>query len=151
MDANNIRPRFEFGFGLSYTTFAYSGFSLSQSGTSYTVTFTVANTGAFAGAEKPQLYLSYPASAGEPPKVLRGFEEVILNAGASSRVSMTLSQRDMRSVVAFLTYVFILYLTLCVYSIWDVPSQQYVRPQGTFGIMVGASSLDVKWTTSVTV
>ncbi|KAJ2914198.1 hypothetical protein MD484_g6200, partial [Candolleomyces efflorescens] len=131
MDANNIRPRFEFGFGLSYTTFAYSGFSLSQSGTSYTVTFTVANTGAFSGAEKPQLYLAYPPSAGEPPKVLRGFEEVILNAGASSRVSLTLSQRDM--------------------SVWDVPSQQYVRPRGTFGIMVGASSLDIKWTTSVTV
>lgn len=99
MDANNIRPRFEFGFGLSYTTFEYSSFALSQSGTSYTVTFTVKNTGAFAGAEKPQLYLAYPPAAGEPPKVLRGFEEVILDVGASSRVSMTLSQRDMRFVV----------------------------------------------------
>lgn len=98
MDSKNIRARFEFGFGLSYTTFAYSALSISQSGTSYSVTFTVANTGAFAGAEKPQLYLSFPPAAEEPKKVLRGFEEVILDPGASSSVTIALSERDMRYV-----------------------------------------------------
>lgn len=96
MDSKGIVPRFEFGFGLSYTTFAYSGLSISVSGKSQVITFTVTNTGVFAGAEKPQLYLAYPASAGEPSKVLRGFEEVNLNVGASSPVTMTLSERDMR-------------------------------------------------------
>lgn len=89
-------PRFEFGFGLSYTTFGYSGLSITDSGTSKIISFTVTNTGAFAGTEKPQLYLGYPAGAGEPPKVLRGFEEVELAVGASSTVKMTLSQRDFR-------------------------------------------------------
>jgi beta-glucosidase len=96
MDAQNITPRFEFGFGLSYTTFAYSSLAITASGASQVIKFTVSNTGAFGGTEIPQLYLAYPTSAGEPKKVLRGFEEVILAVGASSTVTITLSKRDMR-------------------------------------------------------
>ncbi|KAG6873646.1 hypothetical protein C0995_013153 [Termitomyces sp. Mi166 len=99
MESKGIIPRFEFGFGLSYTTFAYSGLSILPSGTSQIITFTVTNTGAFAGAEKPQLYLGFPSSAGEPNKVLRGFDEVILDVGASSLVNMTLTQRDTRYIL----------------------------------------------------
>ncbi|KAF8069314.1 glycoside hydrolase family 3 protein [Lyophyllum atratum] len=128
MDSKNITPRFEFGFGLSYTTFNYSSLSIIASGTSQVIKFTVANTGAFAGTEIPQVYLAYPASAGEPKKVLRGFEEVILGVGASSFVSITLSTRDM--------------------SIWDTPSQKWVRPTGTFTVFVGASIRDIRLTGS---
>jgi beta-glucosidase len=96
MDSKNISPRFEFGFGLSYTTFAYSSLSIITFGTSRVVTFTVENTGAFAGTEISQLYLAYPAAAGEPQKVLRGFEEVPLEVGTKTKVSMTLNQRDLR-------------------------------------------------------
>lgn len=96
MDAKNITPRFEFGFGLSYTTFEYSDLSITDSGSSKVVSFKVTNTGSFAGAEKPQLYLGYPDGAGEPPKVLRGFDEVSLAIGTSLTVQMTLSQRDFR-------------------------------------------------------
>ena len=56
---------------MSYSAFEYSGLSVSQTN----VTFTVKNTGTVAGAEIPQLYLGFPVSAGEPPKVLRGFEK----------------------------------------------------------------------------
>jgi beta-glucosidase len=96
MDARNITPRFEFGFGLSYTTFQYSGLSITDSGTSKIVSFKVMNTGTLKGTEKPQLYLGYPVGAGEPPKVLRGFDEVDLGVGASSTVKLTLSPRDFR-------------------------------------------------------
>lgn len=96
MDAKNITPRFEFGFGLSYTTFGYSGLSITNSGSSKVISFKITNTGGVKGTEKPQLYLGYPGGAGEPPKVLRGFDEVDLNVGASSTVRMTLSQRDFR-------------------------------------------------------
>ncbi|KAJ7919651.1 glycoside hydrolase family 3 protein [Mycena leptocephala] len=94
MDAHAIAPRFEYGFGLSYTTFAYSGLTIKVSGTSQVISFTVKNTGA-------------------PLKVLRGFDEVPLAAGAIS-------------------------------SIWDTPSQSWVRPPGTFTVFVGASSRDIR-------
>jgi beta-glucosidase len=101
MDLRAIAPRFEYGFGLSYTNFTYSGLSITSSGTSKVITFTVKNTGAIAGTEKPQLYLGYPPAAGEPPKVLRGFDEVPLAAGASQQVSMTVGAREMRFVLVF--------------------------------------------------
>jgi beta-glucosidase len=100
MDANNITPRFEFGYGLSYTTFAYSGFSTSASGTSQSFTFTVKNSGSIAGTEIPQLYISYPTSSGEPKRVLRGFDEVQLGAGASKTVTLTVNARELRYVTS---------------------------------------------------
>lgn len=96
MGAKNITPRFEFGFGLSYTTFQYSSLSITDSGSSKVVSFEIMNTGTLKGTEKPQLYLGYPVGAGEPPKVLRGFDEVDLDVGASSTVRLTLSPRDLR-------------------------------------------------------
>ncbi|KAK7038385.1 glycoside hydrolase family 3 protein [Favolaschia claudopus] len=127
MDVHAITPRFEYGFGLSYTTFEYTGLSITSSATnSQVVSFTVKNTGAVAGTEKPQLYLGYPPSAGEPPKVLRGFDEVQLAPGASQRVVMTLESREM--------------------SVWDTPSQSFIRPPGAFTVFVGASSRDIRLT-----
>ncbi|KAH0578170.1 hypothetical protein H2248_004045 [Termitomyces sp. 'cryptogamus'] len=70
MDSKAIISRFEFGFGLSYTMFAYSGLIIPTSGALTVIKFTVTNTGAFVGTKKPQLYLGYPPSAGEPSKVL---------------------------------------------------------------------------------
>jgi beta-glucosidase len=104
MDANDITPRFEFGFGLSYTTFSYSGLSIvpSTGQYAYTVSFTVQNTGNVDGTEIPQLYLAFPASAGEPKRILRGFDEVKLATRASSTVSLGLTARDIRFVVSSL-------------------------------------------------
>lgn len=101
MDNKGITPRFEFGFGLSYTTFAYSSLSISASSDTYTLSFIVTNSGALAGTEKPQLYLAYPAAAGEPKRVLRGFEEVDLGVGQSKVVSIVLDRRGMRCVCLF--------------------------------------------------
>jgi beta-glucosidase len=73
-DANNVKPAFPFGHGLSYTTFEYSGLTFDVD--TLTAVFTIKNTGSVYGAEVAQLYLGFPASAGEPPKVLRGFRKV---------------------------------------------------------------------------
>ena len=96
IDAKGTTPRFEFGFGLSYTTFAYSALSISSSGDTYTLTFTIQNSGSLSGTEKPQVYVGYPSVAGEPKKVLRGFEEVSLDVGASKPVTIALDRRSMR-------------------------------------------------------
>ena len=100
MDAHNITPRFEFGFGLSFTKFAYSQLEIDASGSEQVIiTFSVTNTGSMRGTEIPQLYLGFPPSAGEPRKVLRGFEEVVLGVGDSGDVVMRLGGRDMRWVL----------------------------------------------------
>lgn len=102
MDANNIAPRFEFGFGLSYTTFFYSGLSITPSTGqyAYVTSFTIQNTGSVDGIEIPQLYLGFPVGTGEPKRILRGFAEVKLAAGATSTISLGLTVRDIRFVLA---------------------------------------------------
>ncbi|KAF4583646.1 hypothetical protein EYR38_002401 [Pleurotus pulmonarius] len=128
MDANGITPRFEFGFGLSYTTFVYSGplSIVSSASGARAVTFTVANSGDVPGTEIAQLYLGFPAGAGEPERVLRGFEEVVLGVGESRSVTIVLGERDM--------------------SIWDVVRHAWIVPPGTFTVTVGASINDVRLT-----
>jgi beta-glucosidase len=84
---------------LSYTTFSYTKLNVyANRGVPYshTVAFEVSNTGAVPGAEIPQLYLGFPLSAGEPPKVLRGFTKARLPSPLSSlSSSMPLrSRRD---------------------------------------------------------
>lgn len=143
MDQQAITPHFEFGYGLSYTTFSYSALSIATSGTSRVVTFIVKNTGTVAGTEIPQLYLSFPASAGEPKMVLRGFDDIDLAAGASASVSMTISQREMRSGLASS---FPLGSANPSSSIWNVPSQSWIQPTGTFTVSVGASIKDIRLT-----
>ena len=74
-DAEKKPVLFPFGFGLSYTTFAYSGMSVTA-GDSTVVSFTVKNTGKRAGTENAQVYASLPDAAGEPPKRLVGWTRV---------------------------------------------------------------------------
>ncbi|KAJ4501109.1 glycoside hydrolase family 3 protein [Lentinula lateritia] len=130
MDSQGITPVYEFGYGLSYTTFAYSSLSIEASASSGSVSFILTNTGSFDGTEIPQLYLGFPSSAGEPDKVLRGFDNVFLASGAKETVTIDISQKEM--------------------SIWDVVSQEWVVPSGTFNVYIGASISDIRLTGSFT-
>lgn len=97
-----------------------------------TVTATITNTGAVTAAEVAQLYLSLPVGApAAPPRQLRSFAKVSLAAGASSRVTFGLRRRDL--------------------SHWDVATQNWNVPAGAFGISVGASSRDIRLTSSLVV
>jgi beta-glucosidase len=97
-DAKDVTPLFPFGFGLSYTQFAFSHLSLSRSvvdGTQDTrVSAVVTNTGHRAGSEVAQLYLSDPGASGEPPRQLAGFQRVSLAPGQSARVSFVVTPQD---------------------------------------------------------
>ncbi len=97
-DAKNLTPLFPFGFGLSYTRFAYSGLRVGPQEVDgvhdVRVSATVTNVGSRAGADVAQLYLGDPASTGEPPRQLVGFQRVKLNPGQSARVQFTITPRD---------------------------------------------------------
>jgi beta-glucosidase len=95
-------PLYPFGFGLSYTSFAYSGLTVPTTpvaaGSPVVAEVTVTNTGKRAGDEVAQLYLEFPKVAGAPFRALRGFQRVHLEAGASQKLRFELQPRDMSMV-----------------------------------------------------
>ena len=119
-DAENKEPLFPFGFGLSYSTFAYSQLKAAASGQSVNVTFSVRNAGKMDGTEVAQIYAALPASAGEPPKRLVTWEKVHLAAGESKAVNLTIDP---------------LYL-----SVFDVGKDAWDLLPGDYKITVGGSS-----------
>jgi beta-glucosidase len=118
-DAENKPVLFPFGFGLSYTTFAYSGLKVSP-GTETAVTFTVKNTGSRAGAEIAEVYAALPENAGEPPKRLVGWSKVRLAPGESREVTVSVNRK---------------YL-----SVFDEASDNWKLIPGRYKFMVGGSS-----------
>ena len=94
-DVHNQTPLFPFGYGLSYTNFAYSHLQVQASGHGATATVTITNTGRTTGAEVAQLYLTDPAAAGEPPYQLKGFQKVTLAPGHSQRITLQLTSQDL--------------------------------------------------------
>ena len=92
-DTAGVPVRYPFGYGLSYTTFAYSDISASQNA----VTFTVTNTGAVDGAEVAQVYVSCKdGKVFRPSKELKGFAKVFLKAGESKTVTVALDDKAFR-------------------------------------------------------
>jgi beta-glucosidase len=116
-DAMDIEPLFPFGFGLSYTSFAFSDLSVTSNGDGATVSVTVKNTGSRAGAEVAQVYLEFPALAGEPPLQLKGFDKVHLAPGQTTTVTVELDER--------------------AFSIWD---DGWTVTPGCYVVRVGNSS-----------
>jgi len=96
------QPLYPFGYGLSYTTFSYSGLTLPKeairAGDPLTVEATVTNTGNREGDEVAQLYLSFPNVPGAPLRALRGFKRVHLKPGQSQRLRFELKERDLSMV-----------------------------------------------------
>lgn len=133
LDAQGIAPMFAFGHGLSYTSFAFSALNVRAGGAvgAIAVDFTVTNTGAVAGTEVAQLYLGFPASAGEPPWVLRGFSRVTLAPGESKNATIEMSAREL--------------------GCWSPKLHARYVPSGTYRIAVGSSSRDLPLQASVQV
>ncbi|RBG31816.1 glycoside hydrolase family 3 protein, partial [Xanthomonas oryzae pv. oryzae] len=95
-------PLFPFGYGLSYTRFAYDAPQLSstavQAGSTLQVTTTVRNTGARAGDEVAQVYLQYPDRPQSPLRSLVGFQRVHLAAGEQRTLTFNLDARALSDV-----------------------------------------------------
>ncbi|HEV2634462.1 MAG TPA: glycoside hydrolase family 3 C-terminal domain-containing protein, partial [Actinocrinis sp.] len=120
--SQNITPAFPFGFGLSYTKFAFSNLSVGafNAGGNATVTATITNTGTVAGADVAQMYVGDPAASQDPPNQLKGFDRVQLTPGQSATVSFPLTIHDLAD--------------------WSTSANGWVAQSGTYGISVGDSS-----------
>ena len=96
------KPLYPFGYGLSYTTFSYSGLTLPtdaiKAGDLLTVEASVTNTGKREGDEVAQLYLNFPNVPGAPMLALRGFKRVHLKPGESRKLRFELKDRDLSMV-----------------------------------------------------
>ncbi|HTQ49591.1 MAG TPA: glycoside hydrolase family 3 C-terminal domain-containing protein [Candidatus Acidoferrales bacterium] len=125
-DTNNVAPLFAFGYGLSYTAFGYSNLTVSAVSPSGQVQigFDLTNTGGRTGAEVPQLYLGFPAAASEPPKQLKGFQKISLSPGQTQHVTFNLDWEDL--------------------AIWNPVARGWIVTPGSFQVMVGASSRDLR-------
>lgn len=120
-DTKAIEPLFPFGFGLSYTTFAYRNAAVSGDH----VTVEVSNTGPREGAEVVQLYVE-PVSPRlpRPVKELKGFAKVFLKAGETKTVEIPFSARS--------------------FAFYDPEGKAWVSEAGQYHLLVGASSRDIK-------
>jgi beta-glucosidase len=118
-DAEKKPVLFPFGFGLSYTSYTYTGLKVTA-GKNPKVSFMVKNTGPREGAEVAEVYASLPAAAAEPPKRLVGFSKVWLKPGESKEVTIDVDPK----------YI----------SIFNVDQNGWQLLPGEYSFMVGASS-----------
>jgi beta-glucosidase len=121
-DAEKKPVLFPFGFGLSYTTYAYSKLSVTP-GEIMEASFTVKNTGKRAGTEIAQIYVSLPGTAGEPPKRLIGWTRVELRPGEAKQVSVPVGRDRL--------------------TVYDEASDSWKLVPGTCVVRVGGSSQDL--------
>ena len=123
-DAENKPVLFPFGFGLSYTTFSYSGLTAKiEAGGEVKVSFTVKNTGHRAGTEIAEVYASLPQSTGEPPQRLVGWNRVQLAPGVSKDVTVAVPAKNL--------------------SIFDENTDAWKLAPGNYTLRVGGSSRDL--------
>ena len=128
----DVAPAYEFGYGLSYTTFEFGSLSLSSKKFSGKITATVhvKNTGKIAGKEVVQLYLSAPAGKLYKPALeLKGFAKTrLLQPGESQTLRFEISPRNLAS--------------------FDPTSSSWVAEAGKYQVKIGASSRDIRQTAS---
>jgi beta-glucosidase len=129
-----VTVAYPFGFGLSYTTFAYTDLKLSATefGTGLTAAVSIKNTGKSPGREVVQLYLSAPGKSMPKPSIeLRGFAKTkVLAPGESQTLTFTIAPRDLAS--------------------FDEASSSWVAEAGTYTVRIGASSEDIRQTATFT-
>ncbi|MFA6401839.1 MAG: glycoside hydrolase family 3 C-terminal domain-containing protein [Salinivirgaceae bacterium] len=128
-DQSEIKPRYPFGYGLSYTNFEYSNLQLAkntiESGETLTLTVDVKNTGAVSGSEVVQLYVSdLEAALPRPAKELKEFDKILLQPGETKTMTFELNKD--------------------AFSYYNPQQHAWVLEPGVFEILVGSSSTDIR-------
>jgi beta-glucosidase len=127
-DAEKKEPLFPFGFGLSYTTYAYSELTAALDN-GLTVRFKVKDTGNRAGEETAQVYLTLPASTDEPPRRLVGWSKIALRPGEQKEVTIKVAPQ--------------------MIAIFDPAKNAWAVVPGTYKVWVGRSSRDLPLSATV--
>jgi beta-glucosidase len=123
---------FPFGHGLSYTSFTYSDLSVTPDNGGFDVDFRITNTGKVRGKEAAQVYLGQEgATVFRPEKELKGFSKIDLAPGETKEIKVRLDRRS--------------------FAVWDQGKPGWTVESGTYQIMVGASSRDIRLRGSVTI
>jgi len=129
-EANGLTPLFPFGYGLSYTSFAFSNQQLTPGSpvtSGFQVSFNLTNTGLQAGAEVAQVYLGFPSGTGEPPKRLVGWQKVVLQPQQMQTVMLTVNANDSSHPLSY----------------WDAASNSWLISAGQYSVYLGNSSGNV--------
>ncbi|MCD4651014.1 MAG: glycoside hydrolase family 3 C-terminal domain-containing protein, partial [Candidatus Cloacimonetes bacterium] len=132
-DTRNVDPLFAFGHGLSYTTFEYTNARVrknNEDGVLYEVQVDIKNTGDMAGKEVVQMYIEdEKCSLIRPEKELKGFRKVFLKPGDKTTVTMPIDKRML--------------------SFYDPAKKAWVVESGTFKLLIGSSSRDIRVTANL--
>jgi beta-glucosidase len=119
------KPLYAFGYGLSYTNFSYRDLLVNDQGSKLKVQFTVNNNGKLDGDEVAQLYVKMPElPVPAPIKQLKGFTRTHIKQGVSEKISLEIDKSQLRY--------------------WDEALSKFIIPKGTYTIMVGSSSDDIR-------
>jgi beta-glucosidase len=128
-DQHQQTPLFPFGFGLSYTTFQYSGLRVKRIGDGVSVSVTVKNTGDRTGSDVVQVYVGEPKCAEEPPSQLKGFEKLVLNSGETRAVNLQIPLDSLAG--------------------WSEKSNGWKLCKGSYAFKVGQSSRTILMSSSI--
>ncbi len=124
-DKNHVNPQFTFGYGLSYTKFAYSDIQIEKHGDRILISCKLRNTGSVAGDEVVQLYIVAPKGDAERPvRELKGFQRVSLRAGETKQIHMNLDSDS--------------------FSIWHPVQKCWMVPKGSYIVELGSGSRDIR-------
>lgn len=133
-DTKKIVPLYPFGYGLSYTSFTFTGLTTNKKiykkEETITVTVNISNTGKYAGKETVQLYVSKPASCVErADKELKAFKKVLVPQGGNSKITLAIPVKDL--------------------AYYDVKMSRWVVEPGAYKLLAATSSADIKATCTV--
>ena len=129
----NVPVSYEFGFGLSYTTFEYSDFKVEKNGNNYNLSVTVKNIGKVAGKEAVQFYVTKPDGKNEHPSIeLIGYDKTgTLKPGKSQKITITVTEDELKT--------------------YYTPDSAWIIEKGEYSFYAAASVKDIRATKKVTI
>lgn len=129
-ERNKVEPLYPFGYGLTYSEFEYSDINVKKDGENVVVAFDLKNVGKYDASEVAQVYVrDVESSVLRPLKELKGYEKIHLKKGEKQSIKIVLNKD--------------------AFSFWDVNRDMFVVEPGTFEILVGSSSSDIRLTDKI--